>query len=415
MPRFLYFFCAEYNRNEAQTNFEQGESHLLLLFHVMVICIDCVLCQFGEESGWEDNNVFQSGPDDSPPAKPAASKRSSLNPRTPQHNQAASGSGAGSVKAPTPPRSSSRPRLRPVTPDSEPVRRGTRRFSALLTPSSEPDQRDVDKGSDVDESDDGTCDAREQASELTQYNNAVSEKIADISSKGRAVTSRVERPSRTSSTLSQLFLALVAVIALTSVGTYKVGSAALGYCDADSNSNAMLRDLRAQREAVRACNAELTTVRSDPGSGDPHSRLVDGVVCPFEPIWPIPPPDACTPCPKRATCDHRKVTCNGAFILQPHPVTKIIPGAEKIFGGLPGFGSIAFPPQCVEDRRWLQQVGLMEKALEGWLAKAKGDKICNGHAKNTLDGGDAKAWGVREDDLRGIARNALKARTANGG
>jgi hypothetical protein len=357
--------------------------------------------------------VFQSGPEDSPPTKPEAPRRSSLNPRTSQHGRAASGSSparAASSEAPVPSRSSSRPRQNPVTPSSEPVRRSSRRFNALLTPSSEPDRPEADLESDVvEETDDEAHDALEQANEQAEYNNAVSEKIADLSPNGNAVTRRVERPSRTFGPISQLFLALIAVIALTNVGIHKVQSAALGYCDASSDSNAMLRELRAQREATRACNAKLIAVGPDPSSENSHSRLVEGVICPLEPIWPIPPPDACTPCPKRATCDHRKVTCNGAFILQSHPVAKIIPGAEKIFGGLPGFGSIAFPQQCVEDRRWLQQVGLMEKVLEGWLAKAKGDKICKGLAKSTPDGGDAKAWGVPEDHLRRTAKNALKA------
>lgn len=296
------------------------------------------------------------------------------------------------------------------------MRRGTRRFSALLTPSSEPDRPQVESEIDlVEETEDESRDALEQANELTEYNNAVSEKIADVSSGGKTVTRRrAGRPSQTSSTVSQFFLVLLAVVALTGVGMYKVESVALGYCEADSDTNALLQDLRAQREATRACNAKLIADGPDPGSEEPHSRLVDGVICPFEPILPIFQPDACTPCPKRATCGRSKVTCNGAFILQPHPVVKIIPGAERIFGGLPGFGSVAFPPQCVEDRRWLQQVGVMEKVLEGWLAKAKGDKICKGLAKSTSDGGDAKAWGVPEGHLRGIAKNGLKVRVISG-
>lgn len=289
------------------------------------------------------------------------------------------------------------------------MRRSSRRFGALLTPSSEPDPPEASEESDVvEESEDEAHDALEQANEQAENNNAVSQRIADISSSGNTVARRVERPPRNFGSFSQLFLALVAVAVLTNMGIYKVQSASLGYCDVGSDSNAMLQELRAQREATRSCNAKLITVGPDAGSENPHSRLVDGVICPLEPISPIPSPDACTPCPKRATCDGRKVICNGAFILQAHPMAKIIPGAEKIFGGLPGFGSIAFPPQCVEDRRWLQQVGLMEKVLEGWLAKAKGDKICKGLAKSTPDGGDAKAWGVLEDDLRKAAKNALK-------
>lgn len=167
--------------------------------------------------------------------------------------------------------------------------------------------------------------------------------------------------------------------------------------------------MRTQREYSRACNARLIVNGPDAGSDD-HSRLVDGVVCPPDSLLPIPPPDSCTPCPKRATCDRTTVTCTGAFILQPHPVTKYLSVAEPIFGGLPGFGSVAFPPQCVEDRRWLKQVGLLEKNLEAWLAKAKGDKICKGLAKSSPDGGEAKAWGVTADQLKAVVKKTMTVR-----
>lgn len=259
----------------------------------------------------------------------------------------------------------------------------------------------------VEETDDEE-DALDQANEAVDHNNAVSDRIGGLSSKGAGLVRHVEPSKRTiTGTLGQLFLALLAVLALTTGGIYKTESAAIGFCDAGLETNSILSNLRTQREFTHVCNARLIADGPDPDSDDPHSRFVDGVVCPLESLLPVPPPDSCTPCPKRATCDRSTVTCNGAFILQPHPIVKYIPGVEKILGGLPGFGSVAFPPQCVEDRRWLKQVGMLEKALESWLAKAKGDKICKGLAKSVSDGGDAKAWGVPIDQLRVVAKNAL--------
>jgi hypothetical protein len=248
--------------------------------------------------------------------------------------------------------------------------------------------------------------AIQQSWEAEGHNAEMSRKLSDLTT--RSSGAALAPVSSNMPSVLQLIYALLAIVALAAVGSYKSHSAAIGYCDANADSNEFLDHLRTQRRFVHECNARLIAN----GPDMPDTRLVDGVHCPLDSLWPILPPDTCTPCPKRATCYWHAVNCDGAFILQDHPAKNILRfGADKIFDGLLGFGSVAFPPQCVEDRQRLKQLVGMEKGIERWLAQIKGDKICKGEARSENGGGDAKAWGVPLTDVRRKVQPLLNVRT----
>ncbi|KAF8319370.1 hypothetical protein DL93DRAFT_2053738 [Clavulina sp. PMI_390] len=381
--------------------------------------------QDDEESGWEHDNVFQSGPEDSPPSRPAP-RRSSLNPSTLRTPSRLSES---STNAPQPIASVSRPSrggssLRftgplhhevPVTP--APRGSATRlqpSIRAPVTPQVPPSVPEEEE-----EEDDDDASTYERANHAIDESNAVSSRFSgnvarkSSPSKSQAVARRTQPPPDRSflATFSRFFVALFVVLSLTQLGLYRRESRAIGYCDAGSDSNSFLDEKRADRAAAQVCNARLLASGPDEGQ-DPHSRIVDGVACELEPLIPLPQPDVCTPCPKRATCEGRIALCSGAFIPQPHPIVKYSSIAETIFGGMPGFGPVAFPIACVEDGRYRKQVGKVANNIEEWLAKGKGQMICDGRIKpgvggDSKDGGDAKAWGSTIDHLKEMISQRL--------
>lgn len=220
---------------------------------------------------------------------------------------------------------------------------------------------------------------------------------------------------------------------------YKLESAAIGFCDRGSTTNLALETVRAHRIAVEDCNREnRTTLYPIPQSktgGREEQGENDALLCPLLPL-PLPFPNECTPCPDHATCDQESLACDNGFLLRSHPllfflpppafplnstvsassptqlVWKTIAGAVN---GLPGFGSVAFPPRCVEDPKRKRNIGVLGKAVEAMLGQERGRRVCAG-GKNLdqefedREGGEAKKWGIELDALRDTMRRKTSVR-----
>lgn len=255
----------------------------------------------------------------------------------------------------------------------------------------------------------------------------ISKRIADVSSeKGPSPrkSSLAKRPKHRGqvgasaqpvsffgSALSRLAVILVFAFAASTLVMYKTDSAWIGYCDEGRDSNLRIAELQGKRYLARqeaqACRIRYSTVNIS----SPMDTVNDQWNDPCNPIPFQGPFDAttCTPCPKRAVCTPDSVTCQSSFILRRHPLVQAFgpagPLLEKVVNGLPLFGSVAFPPKCVEDRERLKRIGGLVKNIEMFLANTRGKRVCEGvMVPSEFPGGEAKTYGVVMDGLRESAR-----------
>jgi len=141
-------------------------------------------------------------------------------------------------------------------------------------------------------------------------------------------------------------------------------------------------------------------------------------------------PQSCTPCPDHATCTQYGVVCDTGFILRPHPLLGFLPTIPSsknvswdlsspsqlickttsvVLDGLPGLGSIALPPRCLEDPTRKRNIGALGKAIEVLLGQERGVRLCAGgkilsRIVKPEEGGEAKKWGVELRQLRETMR-----------
>lgn len=273
-----------------------------------------------------------------------------------------------------------------------------------------------EEGEDGEKEEEQEAQALHGAQRSTSLSNAVSDKMSNLASRSTEVVRHTAKLPRQSirTTLQQLLVTIVVVLALSTLYMHKSETTALGYCDTGSDTNALLEQSRLAHHTAKICNAKLIQQGAD--ADQPEFRLVDGVICPLESLIPLPPPDTCTPCPSRGTCaDGAFLSCVGAYITHPHPFLSLFPAQlhsaiGSSLNGMPYLGSIAFPPTCIEDRRWLKNVRGLEKKMEQWLARVKGEKLCNGEAKKRLANkeSEAIAWGVRASVVDDMARSTLR-------
>ncbi len=446
------------------------------LYTIVIGVLTC--SQFAEDSGWEDNNVFQSGAESSspvhPPPKPrtrkaaapkasTATRKSSrkatsappeyLSSSSPPHQpQVAKEEDVDPVASP--PRSNFTPRLPPEAirendnivsgVQHSPFKFITSPFKALspLTVMQtrgtieEADEGDVgeevleqiveeeasaanaeDVGEDASETDeiDELDESEDGKQDLSVSQSLVDDAIARPSS----------RPGPPRSAFLLRFLAVIAsLLVYVVVGPYKAQSAALGYCDTDSNTSDALERLRTRYAAVEACNRDNRTSLYLPTPG------VEEEPCPPPPLLPLIP-DECTPCPEHATCTPDSVSCERGFLLRPHPLLAFIslpssntlsphsqlsPSANAVLkfvatlDGMPGIGPVALPPRCVEDPKRKRHIGVLGKAIEAVLGLERGKRLCTSEVPPIQDteGGEARRWGMHLDALR----EAMKAKTA---
>ncbi|KAI0637052.1 Man1-Src1p-C-terminal domain-containing protein [Trametes polyzona] len=267
------------------------------------------------ESGWEDNNVFQSGAESSSPIRPSPAKaraRKSLAARpvpksrksmsappqmaspSPPKNKGKERDRFPSVK---PPESSFEPDLPPEvfqqsesTESKSPFRRGLLKPQLSVVQDAPEEDEEEAKVQHVSippapahpsqmlsspepEASEPMVQSEDDDAELvpTQEDDenvfAVSQRIAD----GGALVKHEDDAPRPHWFLRFLFTAFfLSTVPL--LYQYKQESSSIGFCDTGSNTNQVLEGLRAHRAAVQSCNLENRTT-----------------------LWPLPGPDGTSP------------------------------------------------------------------------------------------------------------------------
>ncbi|KAK7014895.1 inner nuclear membrane protein SRC1 [Favolaschia claudopus] len=370
-----------------------------------------------EDSGWEDNNVFQSGAESSSPARPRPSKSA--------RRSTGSRKTRKSVSAPPEMLPSSSPlrpkdestfsppqsRFEPQLPSN--VMRETRllapKFNQPVFSPPSPPKQEINDSFDVQETDfadDGPTEdygdealeeeEDEEIDEADQHNTLISQRIAEGGGQ------LVRQPSEKLGAAGIFMRLLILLLAVASSGVavnYKMESAPIGYCALGSDTNPTLESLRARRSAVEACNAENLTL------------LPDGTPCP-PPALGLPQADSCTPCPTHATCNQLSIKgCDTGYLLHSHPLLFFLPPREEctpgsiteqvwrvvgdLTDGLPGLGSVGLPPRCVEDPKRKQRIGALGKAVERQLGEMRGRR--DPFPEN--EGGEARQYGIDTDSL----------------
>lgn len=445
---------------------------------VILVCSRC--SQFAEDSGWEDNNIFQSGAESSSPVRPppkprtrkaaapkasTSSRKSSrkatsappeyLSSSSPPHEpQVAEEEGGDPVASP--PQSKFAPHLSPeairendnivggvqhspfkkfiTSPFKALSPLGVAKTRELIEEADEEDLGEevlegfVEEEASVADADDAAEDASE-TDEIDELDESEDGK-QDLSVAQNLVDDAVVRPSsRPGPPRSGFLLRFLAVGSLLLVylvvGPYKAQSAALGYCDTDSNTNDALERLRTRNTAIEACNRDNRTSLYLPTAG------VEEEPCPPPPLLPLIP-DECTPCPEHATCTPDTVSCEHGFLLRPHPLLAFItlpssntlsphsqlsPSSDAVLkfisatlDGVPGLGPVALPPRCVEDPKRKRHIGVLGKAIEAVLGLERGKRLCASEVPPIQDteGGEARRWGMQLNALR----DAMRTKTA---
>ncbi|KAJ8520394.1 hypothetical protein ONZ45_g2778 [Pleurotus djamor] len=376
-----------------------------------------------EESGWEDNNIFQSGAESSPqrpsPSRPKVPRRSGV-PRKSRKSMS-----APPQVQPSPSSSPTRPRQYniPDSPFSPPqskfqpqlppsVSRETRIISSkLVQPLELPIRESSEPGSTKPSPSDDELDflgppARPQEtieegiSDLGSQDESPSVPSAVVLSGGDVVLHPALDPTPPSR-VSRLILLLLLCGCLASTINYKLESSPIGYCDAGSNTNTALEVQKANIAALGTCLPENITFSEAPEFLLDHFARDDHSNCTLSPLMALPHPTTCTPCPEHAS--HPLLfflppatspsTIKLSSVSSPSDVAwKII---SQITDGLPLFGSVAFPPRCVEDPRRKRNIGV------------------GGSSIDESNGGDARKWGLQIDALRDELRQKTKAKASD--
>ncbi|KAF8163267.1 Man1-Src1p-C-terminal domain-containing protein [Crassisporium funariophilum] len=415
----------------------------------------------GDESGWEDNNIFQSGAESSSPVRPSpvrprTSRPSGVLRKTrkstsapPQMLESSSPSRPSFLQdnsSRSPPQSPFRPSLPPIPDFSQLQRARASPFSptgesktkftpALVQPEPHPteDFEGVVEETEVPNSYQ-IVKKRDDESEFSQDSDSHSNDLAisrPIS--GDSGTVALHSPNVGGTTFTGIIARVISWLVILSVCysvfDYKSESSAIGYCDTGSNTSLALEGLLAQRTAEELCNKDkllrqLALLNNNTTSVE--EQVAVNATCPLPPIVPLPRPSTCTPCPEHGTCTQFSVTCDPGYLLKPNILLSFIPVspsssvlsskhaspiAEAFFksisvltDGLPGFGSVGLPPRCVEDPKRKKNIGALGKAVESALAKERGRRVCRG--EHFEDSGsqdsaeEAIRWGVEVDKLR---------------
>ncbi|EAU88573.2 hypothetical protein CC1G_04279 [Coprinopsis cinerea okayama7 len=419
--------------------------------------------KFGEDSGWEDNNIFQSGAESSSPARPSPARtrvpRKSGTVRRSRKSMSAPPDSSPTRSSPfSPPESSFNPRFdRPPPPlvFPSPVQK-PKSIPAPVSPfqfvprepSKEEEDRDeyhageghlqqevyediivpVKKEEDDQEPElqhpDDERDEVEGERELgeSEEKQLVTSESAELAPGAARLTF-----SRLSIRLAILLSVILAAIAM---WDYKMESAAIGFCDTDSKTNDALEAARSYRDAVEACNKENRTELYLPSLRDSDLNET-AIACPLPPLVPRPHPDACTPCPRQATCSQFSVQCDNGYLLKPPLLLGFLPDPPHSFNlsisssstpseiiwsllstglnGLPGLGPIALPPRCVPDPKLQLKISALGKAMKSMLSQERGSRLCVGGKElkkvySEEDGGEARKWGVELETLREIVK-----------
>lgn len=271
-------------------------------------------------------------------------------------------------------------------------------------------------------------DSYEQLEEPMEYGAAVAKRIAAIGEDAAAGRALVRRPDVQPPPIFPRWLMMLIGFAfsllVSMTANYKMESSSIGWCDTGSNSNSII----VQREAARAAQYECAErlylnstlgvvgmIESADGATAGRQEVMDGLMhgeCTPLPLLPIPRPQACTPCPAHAECTPpHGITCAPAYVLKQHPLA-VVPGLRELASGLPGFGAVAFPPECVEDDARKRKVSGVAKGMATYLETIKGDRICDGvdAGGKPVDGGEPRKFGIQVQELAQLVLEGIKVR-----
>ncbi|KAG0707805.1 Man1-Src1p-C-terminal domain-containing protein [Suillus ampliporus] len=394
-----------------------------------------------DDSGWEDNNIFQSGVDSSSPARPSPARpqsaRKSTSIRKSRHSMSAPPQPSPSLSPPkapfypvdlqrSPPQSKFEPELPPtisrpprISTPSERVRFSPVEHRPRPSPSPQLTSK-VDVHSLDPDDTTGVFDAQTpDESQSDGFGEPDSLEVAAANRIGDQLIRRRPAPplQRSRSRFVTLIYLIMSIGVSYLVKQYKDESSAIGYCDTGSNTNQALQELEAQREAAQAGNKDNRTVLYLPSVLSDTGLFKDGI--PFPPVVPALLPSTCAPCPEFASCTQHSVACNPGYVHRPHPLLGLLspfgtatPLAESISSligdvtnGMPGLGPVAFPPRCIEDPKRKRNIGALGKAIEALLGQERGRRMCAGEKPgreivNDSEGGEAKKWGLDVETLR---------------
>ncbi|KAF5358207.1 hypothetical protein D9756_001605 [Leucocoprinus leucothites] len=386
----------------------------------------------GEDSGWEDNNIFQSGAEDSSPARPSPARpkasRKSIGARKSRKSFSA-------PPQPSPPSSpiqpkTSRPRpsfspqaaefkpelpflptrgfhFSPRSPLVEPVKEASPEYTGSLEQGPDDDEETQQLTEPIQEELPSVDLEVEEVSRADEQREAISRRIAESveALKHHPPPLPAEKPSW----LIRFILASIFSVVAYHVRDYKIQSAAIGYCDAGTRTSRVVEEVKARHLLVRECNRENRTTLH---SLDDATGGQDLTACPLPPLLPIPQAESCY-----------LLYPNSLVFFLPTPptvanmsLTSASSPSELVWGtlsdslnGLPGLGSIALPPRCLEDPNRKRLIGALGRDIEVRLGRERGRRICAGgkglreHIKDS-DGGEAKKWGVELSRLKETMR-----------
>lgn len=365
-----------------------------------------------EDSGWEDNNVFQSEPDTTP-VKPK-SRRSSAAPRKSKRK-----STSVPPEEPISPARSSIPPDTRFAPDlSDEILReniaaasrwtnrgvspsGTKVEEEYFTQLNDIDTEDQHEDYDVPDVDqDGMEDYEEEDAQTL----AISKRIA-----AGGQLSTPTKNTGSSFSFTNIVLLLLVFAAGNALVEHKTKLAEIGYCDTGKDSNTFLDKLRLLHDEEEQCRQ----VAKNESLINPDA--IDSCTPPD--IFPVLHPLECIPCPQQASCTQHTVACEKGFLLRtynPFPVTRPVkfvynePTPEDYFSKVKVALSNAWPylgPQCVPDPTREAKIGSLGRAVRLFLAQERGKRLCAGDISKrpTVEeaaGGEAKRWGLEIDLLK---------------
>jgi len=412
-----------------------------------------------EDSGWEDNNIFQSGAEDSSPARPTpvrprASRGSGIPRKTRKSTSAPPQMHDSSpLRSPpnlpgniarSPPQSPFRPslpplpaynfspptaksRITPIREFSPAVHTKAEEFNDQLQDIPEVNSQEVpDEASNIDDKSPGTPEPVHAAESEKYSESQVDDAVSQVAFEDIAMAEAPVSPLHSRSLNRLIRLSIWTAIAAFLFGAYnyKVESSSIGFCDKGRNSSRALENLLSTRAAKEECQKRALLLQNASEPLQEVEKIVED--CGLPPLFPMPHPATCTPCPHHAFCDHFGVNCDSGYLLKPNILLSFIPVSPSrselttshlsqlskaffktvsaVVDGLPLFGSVGLPPRCLEDPRRKKHIGALGKSIESRLAKERGKRICRGDLPNASapveDLEEAIRWGIEENQLR---------------
>jgi hypothetical protein len=328
----------------------------------------------GPDSGWEDNNIFQSGAESSSPARPSPVKPKSRKSSVAPHKSRKSTSAPPQFSPPSSPDrqryaqedhamplSPMQRRFAPELPESimeentmisPPKSRHSGRVSAVFNGPLLAEEDDIEdlsfayEGPSVLEVTGMVPVEEERQEEVKEESAGKPEGVVRLPAPSADEAFAVEVSRRMAegdkslirlppgalttkplSAASRTMFILMALVILSLTINYKREAGQIGYCDAGRNTSATLEKYRERLTAVENCNRDNTT----------HLHLSSTVLgegvelepCPAPPLTPFLHTVSCTSCPEHATCNRYSVICDAGYILKPNPFLFLLPPVKN--------------------------------------------------------------------------------------